>query len=148
MVVLVIVFHQQVVEQASPKHPQEGHHIGCLCVGEEDAGQESKGDKAVAPYKEEDDLEAIVGEAEELEVYGRANNKKNGNVAAVDEEEPGVLNDPVGAVAQPMHLHHNTQPGTDRPLTRTCDMRQHTVCGVRLQASLLLVLTAVVTCVI
>lgn len=114
MVVLVIVLHQQVVEQPGPKHPQEGHHVGCLCVGEEDAGQESKGNQAVAPYKEEDDLEAIVGEAEEFEVDGRADKKKNGDVAAVDEEEPGVLDDPVGAVAQSMHLHHDTQPGTDR----------------------------------
>ncbi|KAA6409518.1 MAG: hypothetical protein FRX49_13849 [Trebouxia sp. A1-2] len=70
------------------KHPQEGHHVGCLCIGEEDAGQESKGNQAIAPYKEENDLETIVGEAEELEVDGRANKKENGDVAAVNKEEP------------------------------------------------------------
>ena len=70
MVVLVVVLHQQVVEQTGAEYPQESHNIGCSGISEEDAGQESPGNEAVAPHKEEDDLEAVVGEAKEFEVDG------------------------------------------------------------------------------
>ena len=68
MMVLVVVLHQQIVQQASPKHPQEGNHIGSFGVCEEDACQEGERYEAVAPDEEEDDLEAVVGETKELEV--------------------------------------------------------------------------------
>ena len=105
--VLVVILHQQVVQQPCSKHPKECHDVGRLGVCEEDASQEGKGNQAVAPYEEEDDLEAVVGEAEELEVDGRSDKKKDGNVAAINEEEPRVLDDPICAVTQPMHLHHD-----------------------------------------
>lgn len=99
MMILVVVLHQQIVQQPRAKDPQERHHIGRLGVGEEDARQEGTGDHAVTPHKEEDDLEAVVGEAEELEVDSGAHDEKDGNVAAIDEEKPRVLDDPVCAVA-------------------------------------------------
>ena len=68
MMILIVVFHQQIVQQAGAKHPQESNHIGSFGVREEDACQEGKGYEAVAPHKEEDDLEAVVGETKELEV--------------------------------------------------------------------------------
>ena len=108
--VFIVVLHQQVVQQASAEDPQEGHHISCLGIGEKHTGQKGKGDEAVAPHKEEDNLEAIVCEAKELEVDGGADKQQDGDVAAVDEEEPGILNNPVSAVPQPMHLHHDSQP--------------------------------------
>ena len=110
MGILVVVLQQQVVQQPRPKHPQEGHNVGGLGAPEENAGQEGKGDEGVAPNKKEEDLEAIVGEAEELEVDGGADQQQHGNVDTVDEEEPGVLDDPIGIVAQTVHLHHDSQP--------------------------------------
>lgn len=68
VVILVVVLHQQIVQQAGSKHPQERNHIGGLGVCEEDAGQEGEGYETVSPDKEENDLETIVCETKELEV--------------------------------------------------------------------------------
>ena len=50
------------------------------------------------------------GEAEDGEAGGVAEGDEDERVDKVEGEEPEVLDDPVGGVAEAVHLHHGAQP--------------------------------------